>query len=125
MGNLNAAFEDNSVPSMHDSDKQIYNYDIYNYAHCASWLLNFTPQPEIEDFCPQTFFFPVNRSSWNLRSHGSIFLYQPFAHTVIFIPVSQVLCLYGTNCLRTFTTVSPFLPLNSLSIMLFDITFFF
>ena len=30
---------------------------------------------------PSNIFFPVNRSSWNLRSHGSIFLYQPFAHT--------------------------------------------
>ena len=30
---------------------------------------------------PKHFIFPVNRSSWNLRSHGSIFLYQPFAHT--------------------------------------------
>ena len=28
---------------------------------------------------------------------------------VIYIPVSHVLCLYGTNCLRTFTTASPFL----------------
>ena len=46
---------------------------------------------------------------------------------VIFIPVSQVLCPYGTNFLKTFTTVSPFLPLNSLSIIsiiLIDIYFF-
>ena len=30
---------------------------------------------------PPNIFFPVNHSSWNLRSHGSIFLYQPFSHT--------------------------------------------
>ena len=30
---------------------------------------------------PSDIFFSVNHSSWNLRSHGSIFLYQPFAHT--------------------------------------------
>ena len=46
---------------------------------------------------------------------------------VIYILVSQVLCPYGTNCLRTFTTVSPFLllnPLSIISIILFDTIFF-
>ena len=67
---------------------------------------------------PPNIFFPVNHSSWNLRSHGSIYLCISQLHTqiVIYIPLSQVLCLYGTNCLRTFTTVSPFLLLNALSI---------
>ena len=65
---------------------------------------------------PSNIFFPVNRLSWNLRSHGSIFCISHL-HTqiVIYIHVSQVLCPYGTNCLRTFTTVSPFLLLNLLS----------
>ena len=39
------------------------------------------------------------------------------AQIVIYILVSQVLCPYGTNCLRTFITVSLFLLLNLLSIM--------
>ena len=76
-------------------------------------------------------FFPVNRSSWNLRSHGSIFLYQPFTHTNSYfhscVPSSVSLWNQEPENFHHACTVSPFLPLNSLSIisiMLFDITFF-
>jgi len=30
---------------------------------------------------PSNIFFPVSRSSWNLRSNDTISLHQPFAHT--------------------------------------------
>ena len=70
---------------------------------------------------PSNIFFSVNHSSWNLRSHAEAYFSTSHLHTpiVVFIPVSQVLCPYGTNCLRTLPTVSPFLLLNPLSIMLF------
>ena len=50
--------------------------------------------------------------------HMEAYLCISYLHTqiVTYIPpqlhVSQVLCPYGTNCLRTFTTVSPYLLLN-------------
>jgi len=55
-------------------------------------------------------FFPVSHSSWNLRSDDTISLHQPFAHTnsYLYSCVPNSVCPYGTNCLRTFTTVSPF-----------------
>ena len=65
---------------------------------------------------PSNIFFPVSHSRWNLRSNDTISLHQPSAH--IYIHVSPTLCPYGTNCLRIFTTVSPFLLLNPLLIVL-------
>ena len=71
--------------------------------------------------CPQTFF---PSEPFKLEPEITCFCISHL-HTqiVIFIPVSQVLCPYGTNCLKTFTTLSPFLLLYPLSITFFRVNF--
>ena len=72
---------------------------------------------------PSNIFFPVSHSSWNLRSNDTISLHQPFAHTntYLYSCVPNSVSLW-TNCLKTFTTVSPFLLLNPLLIILLNVS---
>jgi len=46
-------------------------------------------------------FAPLTHSSWDLRSHSSICLPQPFTHTDSYILVSLILSHYGTSSLES------------------------
>ena len=51
------------------------------------------------------------------QDHMEAYICISHLHTQIFTFLCPKLCPYGTNCLRTFTTVSPLLLLNPLSII--------